>query len=110
MSSGLQNEAPAATVQSREQKLTARERAVYERRASGGSVAEIADALGVTQRTVRFHLEHVYAKLGITAGSAAARQLALARRLERERGGAASGEPGRAAAMAPSHAEETAPA
>src|SRR5688500_10845741 len=68
-------------------RLTAGERAVYARRAGGEPVAGIAGALGVTQRTVRFHLENVYAKLGITGGSAAARQLALARLLDRERGG-----------------------
>src|SRR5688572_851266 len=105
MSAGVRHEAPVAGGQSQEQKLTARERAVYERRADGESVAGIADGLGVTQRTVRFHLENVYAKLGITGGSAAARQLALARRRERERGGAADGAAGRGALTASSQSE-----
>ena len=65
--------------------LTSRERAVYDLRATGESVAQIASALGVAPRTVRFHLEHVYAKLGISGGSAASRQLALARHWDRER-------------------------
>jgi methylenetetrahydrofolate reductase (NADPH) len=59
--------------------LTARERQVLALRAEGRPVAEVAAALGVTPRTVRFHLEQLYAKLGLRQPSQGARQAALAR-------------------------------
>ena len=48
-------------------RLTARERQVLALRAEGRPVAEVAAALRVAPRTVRFHLEQVYAKLGLAA-------------------------------------------
>jgi methylenetetrahydrofolate reductase (NADPH) len=61
------------------ERLTARERQVLALRADGRSVAEVAAALGVGQRTVRFHLQHLYAKLGLRQRSQGARQAALSR-------------------------------
>jgi len=46
--------------------LTSQERVVAELAASGASNAEIALSLGISSRTVAHHLQHVYAKLGIT--------------------------------------------
>ena len=58
--------------------LTARERQVLALRARGHSIAEIAAALVIEQRTVKFHLTNIYAKLSIDQRSYGARQLALA--------------------------------
>jgi methylenetetrahydrofolate reductase (NADPH) len=60
-------------------RLTAREHEVLVRRAAGASVAEIACALVIEPRTVKFHLRNVYAKLGLAEHSRAARQVALVR-------------------------------
>lgn len=46
--------------------LTSQEQVVAELAASGASNAEIALGLGISARTVAHHLQHVYAKLGIT--------------------------------------------
>jgi methylenetetrahydrofolate reductase (NADPH) len=59
--------------------LTARERQVLALRAEGRPVAEVAAALRIAPRTVRFHLEQLYAKLGVRQPSQGARQAALAR-------------------------------
>ena len=45
--------------------LTAREREVVEHVLAGESNAEIAAALGMSEKTVKTHLTHVYAKLGV---------------------------------------------
>lgn len=45
--------------------LTAREREVAEQVALGASNSEIADALGITGRTVKAHLTAIFAKLGV---------------------------------------------
>jgi len=45
--------------------LTEREQVVARRAASGESNAEIADALGITERTVKAHLSSVFDKLGV---------------------------------------------
>ena len=65
-------------------RLTVRERQVLALRAGGRSVAEAAAALHLQPRTVKFHLENLYAKLGLRQRSQGARQAALtqwARRL-----------------------------
>jgi len=59
--------------------LSQREREVLALRAAGVSLREIAHALCVEQRTVKFHLGNLYLKLGIEAKSQGARQLQLAR-------------------------------
>jgi methylenetetrahydrofolate reductase (NADPH) len=59
-------------------RLTARERQVLALRAGGRSVAEAAAALQLQPRTVKFHLENLYAKLGLHQRSQGARQAALA--------------------------------
>ncbi len=46
--------------------LTSQEAVVAELAASGASNAEIALSLGISSRTVAHHLQHVYAKLGVT--------------------------------------------
>ena len=59
-------------------RLTARERQVLVLRAEGRSVAEAAAMLQLRPRTVKFHLENLYAKLGLRQRSQGARQAALA--------------------------------
>ena len=51
--------------------LTRREWEVLEALASGRTNAEIAQALWVSPATVRKHLEHAYAKLGVHTRTAA---------------------------------------
>jgi DNA-binding NarL/FixJ family response regulator len=65
---GLQAGAPADGL------LTTKEREVLARLAEGRSNTQIAEALFVTPATVKTHLSHIYAKLGVTS-----RQAALAR-------------------------------
>lgn len=48
------------------ERLTRREREVAELAASGASSKEIADRLFLSVRTVENHLQHAYAKLGVT--------------------------------------------
>ena len=45
--------------------LTDRERDVLRALAAGGSYARVADALGLSVNTVRFHVKNAYAKLGV---------------------------------------------
>lgn len=52
--------------------LTAREVDVVVELARGRTNKEIATTLGISTRTVKHHLEHVYAKVGVTTRSAAA--------------------------------------
>ncbi len=59
--------------------LTKREGEVLTQRADGRSIAEIARVLAVEPRTVKFHLQNIYAKLGTRERSQVARQLALTR-------------------------------
>src|SRR5215212_7138641 len=63
--------------------LTEREREVLALRAAGRLVAEIAEALVVEPRTVRFHLRRIYAKLGVPGHSQVSRQRALADHAQR---------------------------
>jgi DNA-binding NarL/FixJ family response regulator len=49
------------------QELTPQEQRIACLAATGASNKDIATDLGVTVRTVRSHLEHVYAKLGIAS-------------------------------------------
>lgn len=49
------------------QGLTAREREVMELIAQGLSNREIASTLYITEKTVKNHINHLYAKLGVTA-------------------------------------------
>jgi DNA-binding NarL/FixJ family response regulator len=51
--------------------LTARERAVLRLLVAGKSNQDIGDLLGMSERTVRFHLRNMYDKLGVTNRSAA---------------------------------------
>jgi F-type H+/Na+-transporting ATPase subunit beta len=67
------------TGKERLRQLSEREREVLALRAAGVSLREIARSLCVEQRTVKFHLGNIYAKLGIDARSQGTRQLALAR-------------------------------
>ena len=55
--------------------LTSREQEVLALVAEGRSNAEIAAALWIAPGTVRTHLEHVYAKLGVQNRTAAVRAL-----------------------------------
>jgi DNA-binding CsgD family transcriptional regulator len=57
--------------------LTARERAVMRCLAEGLSNAAIAEVLVVSVSTVRKHLEHIYAKLGVNNRAAAIARLGL---------------------------------
>ena len=52
--------------------LTPREVEIVVQLARGRSNPEIAEALGVSRRTVTSHLEHVYTKLGVSGRTEAA--------------------------------------
>lgn len=70
---------PAASTAAR---LSGRESEILEFLVDGWSNAEIASALGIGVRTVRFHLEGLYSKLGVTRRGEAVREavrLGLAR-------------------------------
>lgn len=54
--------------------LSRRELEILEYLVDGWSNAEIASALGIAVRTVRFHLEGLYSKLGVTRRGEAARE------------------------------------
>ena len=56
----------------RVERLTARERQILERVASGKENDEIALTLGIAPATVAKHLEHIYVKLGVANRTAAA--------------------------------------
>jgi two-component system, NarL family, nitrate/nitrite response regulator NarL len=51
--------------------LTERERAVLRLTADGLPAAEVATELAVSESTVKTHLTHIYAKLGVTCAAAA---------------------------------------
>lgn len=51
--------------------VTQREREVLQLAANGASIADIAEALVVSQSTVKTHLEHIHAKLGVRNRSGA---------------------------------------
>ena len=51
--------------------LTEREREVLQLMAKGKENAEIAAKLVITERTVKFHVGNIYAKLGATSRTAA---------------------------------------
>lgn len=51
--------------------LTGREQEVLELMAQGQENAEIATALVISERTVKFHVGNIYAKLGVTTRTAA---------------------------------------
>jgi len=53
--------------------LTAREREVLEQMAAGLSNRQIADVLGISEHTVKFHVSAILGKLGVTSRSAAIR-------------------------------------
>ena len=53
--------------------LTRREREVLDRLASGARNKEIAAELGISVRTARFHVEHIYEKLNVQTRSQATR-------------------------------------
>jgi DNA-binding CsgD family transcriptional regulator len=54
--------------------LSPRELQILDYLVDGWSNAEIASALGIGVRTVRFHLEGIYAKLGVSRRGEAARE------------------------------------
>jgi DNA-binding CsgD family transcriptional regulator len=58
--------------------LTERERQVAEMAAQGLTNPEIAERLAVTRWTVKFHLAHVFPKLGVTRRSELAREVSRA--------------------------------
>jgi LuxR family transcriptional regulator, maltose regulon positive regulatory protein len=62
--------------------LSGRELEILEYLVDGWSNAEISSVLGIAVRTVRFHLEGLYSKLGVTRRGEASRE-ALARGLVR---------------------------
>lgn len=55
-----------------ERGLTERERVVLTRLAEGATNGEIATQLGVSENTVKFHLQNLYLKLGVTNRTEAA--------------------------------------
>ena len=59
-------------------RFSEREQQVIELLVQGKSNKQIALALGISQRTVEFHLSNIYAKLGVTSRTEAALQLSSA--------------------------------
>ncbi len=57
--------------------LSPREREILEYLADGWSNAEIASVLRIAERTVRFHLEGLYAKLGVSRRGEAVREAVI---------------------------------
>ncbi|HTX71220.1 MAG TPA: helix-turn-helix transcriptional regulator [Rectinemataceae bacterium] len=57
-----------------EARLSQREKEILEYLADGWSNAEIASVLGIGIRTVRFHLEGIYSKLGVNRRGEAVRE------------------------------------
>jgi DNA-binding CsgD family transcriptional regulator len=55
--------------------LTPREVEVMIRVVAGASNAEVAMSLGISRRTVEKHLQHTYARLGVTSGTQAVGKL-----------------------------------
>ena len=53
--------------------LTSREHEVLEQMAAGLSNRQIADVLGISEHTVKFHVSAILGKLGVTSRSAAIR-------------------------------------
>jgi DNA-binding CsgD family transcriptional regulator len=53
--------------------LTAREHEVLEQMAAGLSNRQIADVLGISEHTVKFHVSAILGKLGVSSRSAAIR-------------------------------------
>jgi DNA-binding CsgD family transcriptional regulator len=53
--------------------LTSREHDVLEQMAAGLSNRQIADVLGISEHTVKFHVSAILGKLGVTSRSAAIR-------------------------------------
>ena len=53
--------------------LTSREQDVLEQMAAGLSNRQIADALGISEHTVKFHVSAILGKLGVSSRSAAIR-------------------------------------
>jgi DNA-binding NarL/FixJ family response regulator len=59
--------APAKVALEEGLRLTTRELAVLGLLAAGKSNREIADALGISDSTVKIHVRHVFAKLEVTS-------------------------------------------
>lgn len=76
LSNALRKLASSETL--REMQLTRREIACLEGAAMGQGNREIADALGVSERTVKFHLENLFRKLDVKSRGEA---VAVARRI-----------------------------
>jgi DNA-binding NarL/FixJ family response regulator len=53
--------------------LTSREHDVLEQMAAGLSNRQIADVLGISEHTVKFHVSAILGKLGVSSRSAAIR-------------------------------------
>jgi DNA-binding CsgD family transcriptional regulator len=53
--------------------LTSREREVFEQMAAGLSNRQIAQVLGISEHTVKFHVSAILGKLGVSSRSAAIR-------------------------------------
>jgi len=66
--------APVAENSEGDPGLTDREAEVLSYLADGWSNDEIADRLGIGARTVRFHLDHIYRKLGVGRRTEAVRE------------------------------------
>jgi DNA-binding CsgD family transcriptional regulator len=66
--------APAAARDARYSGLSAREAEILEYLADGWSNDEIADRLGISPATVKFHLSGVYRKLGVGRRTEAVRE------------------------------------
>jgi len=72
---GIRTRPSAATIGERSEKslLTAREEAVLREVAQGRTNREIAEALGIAEKTVGVHVSHILAKLGCKTRTQAAR-------------------------------------
>src|SRR4029079_15561870 len=74
---GVRTRPPSSDERREKSVLTAREEAVLQEVAQGRTNREIADSLGIAEKTVGVHVSHILAKLGCRTRTQAARFVML---------------------------------